>query len=390
ISLLLLVVFVKASVDLSTCFSSRSTWYEAIEHGNCGYGPLMGPTGPKHRFVTAPASIIYNASYACGTCYEIDGPFGSQVVTVVDQCPDPGWCDTAFPHLDLSPQAFQSIGGSFGVVMTNAKKVSCDYVTGNIKLSMKDAPTTPSWFEFVVFNHRTGLDRVDIEQANGVVSSLKRQNYNFWTYSSNQPAQFPVIARVYDQFGARVDVFIASSTRAVISEGSGQFPDPASSFHSNCLAPYPVLTSGVVYQNGLTTTSSWGNPNIGWQDWSWSTEVNWCDKSVGGAANGSTCVACTSLTGGSIQIGTELPVKWANVFKGIEFYVKGTQSFNTLQFGYDTMVSIPVTTNWKKHTFTLDQVGAPSNLGRPSHLDFRSSTRTPLFYIDYIRLIPIN
>ncbi|EFA82758.1 expansin-like protein [Heterostelium album PN500] len=355
---------IHGSVDLGECFPSRSTWYEAIEHGNCGYGPLLGPTGPGNQFIAAAATVLYNGSY------------------IVDQCPDPGWCDTSFPHLDLSPMSFDKVGGpDLGVVMTSAKKVSCDYVVGNIKLFMKDAATSTQWFEFMIFNHRTGLDHVIIQTADGIEINLPRTTYNYWSYNGDKgQVKFPIVAQVYDQYGSRVDVYVQAFTGAVTSLGQGQFPEPVTSFaNDTCQSPFPVDSNGNVYQNGLVTPLNVKNPNLGWADWSYSATINWCEKTTSGATANSSCVVSATISpGGAIQIGTMLPVKWEGIFTGLEFYVRANQPFTGLAVGYgSSLVATPVTSSWTKFTYTMAQIGAPADIGKPAHLDFRNPTNSP-------------
>ncbi|EGG18011.1 expansin-like protein [Cavenderia fasciculata] len=383
---------VLGATDLGECFSSRSTWYEAVEHGNCGYGPLEGPTGPGHRFIAAAATAVYNGSSACGECYEINGPMGTQVVTIVDQCPDPGWCDTSFPHFDLSPEAFAVAGGStVGVFMSTAKKVSCDYVQGPIKLLMKDADTTAQWFEFMVFNHKVGLDHIDIETADGKVISLPRRLYNYWTYSGEQgQVKFPIVARVYSKYGERVDVMVKSFTRAVVTEGTGQFGEPVTGIKDACVAPLPVDAQGWIYHNGsLVKPLDYNHPNLGWADWSSNANINWADTSAAREGGAAVCSATINPIG-SIQIGTDLPVEWAPLFDSLEFYIKGDSAISTLAVGYATTVTVPVSTSWTKQTFSLSSLGAPDSLGKPTNLAFRNIGSSAFkIYLDDIKLVPI-
>ncbi|KYQ94172.1 expansin-like protein [Tieghemostelium lacteum] len=387
------IVSVK-STDLSECFDSRSTWYEAVEHGNCGYGPLMGPTGPGHRFIAAAATSLYNGSASCGECFEIYGPSGTQQVVVVDQCPDPGWCDTDFPHLDLSPQAFEVvIGNSLGVAMTTVKKVACDYVQGNIKLLMKDADTTPSWFEFMVYNHRIGIDHIDIETVDGKVYPLLRRLYNYWTFNQGV-ATFPIVARVYSIYGERVDIYIQSPDGNKQYEGEGQFTDAnAKIFEDTCSAPLSVDKEGWIYNNGLVKPGNHPNPNLGWTDWSNGITVNWNDSSTAGVDADSKSVASATLghnTG--IQIGTDLPLNWSGIFTALEFYVKSDSTFNDLivEFGSKSKTT-PVTSSWTHYSYSLDtDLGAPESLGKPAVLKFRNAgSSSPKIYLDKIRLTPV-
>ncbi|KAF2072111.1 hypothetical protein CYY_006585 [Polysphondylium violaceum] len=402
IGIVLLSLFInsaKSDTPLGDCFSSRSTWYEAVEHGNCGYGPLTGETGPGNRFIAAAATVLYNGSAVCGECFEVNGPMGTQVVTIVDQCPDPGWCDTSFPHLDLSPEAFAVIGGSgVGVTMTTAKKVACDYVTGNIKLKMKDADTTASWFEFMIFNHKVGIASVDVETADGKTYSLPRRLYNYWTFN-NAAAKFPVIAHVTSIYGERVDVYIKAPTGNQISEGEGQFsaPKDLKLTNTNCTAPLSVDPSGWIYNDGLVKPLNYSHPNLGWTDWSNGVTVNWADASTGGGATGSskTVVSGSMPVNTGIQIGTDLPLNWKGIFTNLEFYIKGDAAFSGLivQYSPGTEIPTPVTTTWTKFSYALDtDMGAPESLGKPTVLKFRTggTAASPgKIYIDKIRLTPV-
>eukprot|EP01133_Synstelium_polycarpum_P002649 gene2649-3055_t len=375
--------------DLTACEPSRSTWYEAVEHGNCGYGPLLGAQGPGHRFICAASTQLYNGSASCGECYEITGPYGTQTVVVVDQCPDPGWCDTSLKHLDLSPEAFAKVGqAGLGVVMTSIKKVSCDYVTGNIKVMMKDAATTSQWFEFMVWNHKVGIDHVDIETSDRQVISLKRQLYNYWTYSGN--AKFPIIARIYSKYGERVDAYISSPAGAVTYISEGQFSDPASSIKATCSKQLAITPDGYIYNNGLTYPGNVKNPNLGWNDWSFSATLNWADTSVQGADSTSRMVASAVLgSQGAIQIGTDIPLSWAGQFTSVEFYIRA-DSPCTINVGFgSSLKATAASSSWTKYTYGLAEIGAPASISKPAHLDFRNPTtsQSPKIYLDKIRLV---
>ncbi|KAN0041460.1 hypothetical protein ACTFIV_004001 [Dictyostelium citrinum] len=383
------------SADLSDCFSSRSTWYEAIQHGNCGYEQLTGKLGPGNLMIAAAATALYNGSFACGECYEIYGPRGTGKVMIVDQCPDPGWCDTPFPHLDLSPTAFNTtIGSSVGVAMTTVKKVSCD-VSGNIKAYMKDAATTNTWFEFMVFNHRVGIASISVEDSKGTITSLPRRLYNYWTYNGNA-ASFPVIAHVYSIYGDQVDIYINSSKGAQLYEGVGQFADPATTFADDCSAPFPVDTNGYIYDNGLVKPLNYNHPNLGWSDWSNGVTVNWADSSTAGADSTSKVVASGTLAYNTgIQIGTDLPVPWSGKFTALEFYIKADKDFTGLVIEYNggsTSQTPSLTTTWTKYTYDLTKdLGAPASLGKPAALKFRNNgSGSVKVYLDKIRLTPAS
>ncbi|EGC34514.1 hypothetical protein DICPUDRAFT_55762 [Dictyostelium purpureum] len=383
--------------DLSDCFSSRSTWYEAIQHGNCGYGQLMGQTGPGTLMIAAAATALYNGSYSCGECYQIYGPGGTGTVMIVDQCPDPGWCDTPFPHLDLSPTAFNAtIGSSVGVAMTTVKKVSCD-VTGPIKAYMKDAATTASWFEFMVFNHKVGIASISVEDQTGKITEVPRRLYNYWTYNG-ATATFPVIAHVYSIYGDQVDIYINAPTGATLYEGEGQFGDPKTSFNTdNCTAPFPVDADGWIFNNGLVKPLNYDHPNLGWADWSNGVTVNWEDSSTPGAEADSTACASGTLSGNNaIQIGTDLPVLWSGKFKSLEFYIKTDSPVSgnlIVEYGGGSgLQQKPSTTAaWTKFDYDLTaDLGAPESLGKPTVLKFRNAGTSPIkVYLDKIRLVPV-
>eukprot|EP01132_Coremiostelium_polycephalum_P005237 gene5237-6518_t len=398
LSILFIICILQKSVysatDLSDCFDSRSTWYEAVEHGNCGYGPLMGPTGPGHRMIAAAATQLYNQSATCGECFHIYGPEGETTVVIVDQCPDPGYCDTSFPHLDLSPQAFQAVGGpNVGVIQTTVKKVSCDYVKGNINAFMKDSDTTEAWFEFMVYNHKVGLKNVDIETVDGKVIPLLRRSYNYWTYNQGG-AKFPIIARVYSIYGERVDIYIDTPKGGVIHQGSGQYSEPASEFKDSCKAPLSIDSSGYIYNNGLVKPMGFNHPNLGWTDWSHGANVNWADTTTSGADADSKSVCSASIAPqNAVQVGTDLAVNWDGLFTNLEFYVKGDSDFTGLvvEFGGKS-VATPVTGSWTKFSYSLaTDLEAPKSLGKPNVLKFRNAGSSSVkLYLDKVRLTPTS
>ncbi|EFA86475.1 hypothetical protein PPL_00269 [Heterostelium album PN500] len=162
---------------------ATGTFYTAVDNGNCGYGPLFGSKGPQTSYIAAINTFFFNHTNQCGQCYELSINGNTLTVQVVDQCPDPGWCDQAHSHFDLSPQAFaalqnqQALGGTMQGL--NFRKVACN-VNGNIKVSIKDG-SNENWTAFLLFNHVVGIESVSILREGCQPEPLYRTTYNYWT-----------------------------------------------------------------------------------------------------------------------------------------------------------------------------------------------------------------
>lgn len=87
---------------MESCDTGYITFYTGFEKGSCGYGDLMGETGPGYTTCAALNKGMYNSSDRCGVCYEIVGPLGAMRVMITDRCPIGGDCHGPLAHFDLT------------------------------------------------------------------------------------------------------------------------------------------------------------------------------------------------------------------------------------------------------------------------------------------------
>lgn len=133
--------------------TGRATFYSAIHHGSCGYGPVDPNEGLGLNIAAMPdAHPDYEG--VCGSCYEVKchpmdmydryggelkrsmhnvckDPNRSVVVKIIDTCPcdhNHKWCCGDMDHFDLSKHAFLQLTDEiWGVIALKYRKVSCDH-----------------------------------------------------------------------------------------------------------------------------------------------------------------------------------------------------------------------------------------------------------------------
>jgi len=145
-----------------------ATFYDATGAGNCSFDP-----SPGDLMVAAMNAPQYANSAVCGECVKVEGPSGSVVVRIVDQCPD---CGTG--HLDLSREAFALIADpKLGRVNIQWTPVSCA-VGGPVAYHFKDH-SSQWWTAIQVRNHRLPIQKMEWGR-DGVWHAMERQDYNFF------------------------------------------------------------------------------------------------------------------------------------------------------------------------------------------------------------------
>ncbi|EGC32117.1 hypothetical protein DICPUDRAFT_155955 [Dictyostelium purpureum] len=171
---------------------STATYYTDPQHGNCGYGELMGRTGPGTMMVAALSTKFYDDSKSCGQCFNIFSPYTNRSLVVMgtDKCPDKGWCEADY-HFDLTTDAFDVLGPRLDGVLYNLEfyKVPCQ-IKGNVKVMMKDG-SNPFWTSFLVFNSNIGVKQVSIKlSGSDQFKPLPITSYNYWDSPSMTPGEF--------------------------------------------------------------------------------------------------------------------------------------------------------------------------------------------------------
>lgn len=202
--------------DLPSCeggdHAGEGTYYDADGSGNCSF-----PASPGDMMVAAMNQNDYRLSNACGSCIHAVGPEGDVTVRIVDRCPE---CQTG--DVDFSPQAFEILAplpqGRIPITWTY---VPCD-VSGPV-IYYFDPGSNQWWSSIQVRNHRHEIARLEARDESGTWQELKRQNHNFFCYTSGL-GPGPYTLRITDIYGQSLtDTGIPLRVGEEVS-GAAQFP----------------------------------------------------------------------------------------------------------------------------------------------------------------------
>lgn len=190
--------------------TGEGTYYDADGSGNCSFDPS------SDLDVGAMNHTDYAASAACGQCVKVDGPLGSLVVRIVDQCPEckPG-------DIDLSAEAFAKIAKpADGRVPISWKVVTCGY-DGPIEYHHKDG-TNPYWGAIQIRNSNNAIASVEVK-VDGAFVSGERADYNFFIFAGGL-GEGPYAIRVTDVYGNVLEDPAIPFAAEETFPGAGQFP----------------------------------------------------------------------------------------------------------------------------------------------------------------------
>ena len=200
-------------VPFGPVHSGEGTYYFATGAGNCSFDP-----SPDNLMVAALNSVDYAGSALCGAFIQVNGPQGSVVVRIVDQCPG-----CAEGDVDLSQEAFAEIAEiSAGRVDITWQLVS-PVLDGPIVYHFKDG-SNQWWTAVQIRNHRTPIATVEYWNGSSYVD-VPRLSYNYFVETSGMGTG-PYTFRVTDTLGnVLTDSNIPHVEDGDVS-GSGQFPAP--------------------------------------------------------------------------------------------------------------------------------------------------------------------
>ena len=188
------------------------TYYAATGGGNCSFDAT-----PNDLMVAAMNHTDYATAAWCGGCVEVTGPKGTQVVRIVDQCPE---CKVG--DLDLSMQAFAKIADvSAGRVQITWHEVACD-VSGPIAYHHKDG-TSQFYTAIQVRNHRYPIKKLEVGGAGGAWTEIPRVDYNYFIPAQPLGAG-PYMLRVTDTRGQVVEDDAVPFAADTTEQGAAQFP----------------------------------------------------------------------------------------------------------------------------------------------------------------------
>jgi len=191
--------------------TGEATYYDADGSGNCSFDP------GGDLMVAAMNASDYDRAAWCGGCVEVDGPAGTVVVRIVDQCPG-----CASGDLDLSREAFAGIAAiAQGRVPITWREVPCD-VTGPIRYRFKEG-SNASWSAIQIRNHRYPIASVEARGADGAWHDIARESYNYFVDPAGLGAG-PYTLRVTDDRGHVLDDAGVAFAEATEIPGTAQFP----------------------------------------------------------------------------------------------------------------------------------------------------------------------
>jgi expansin (peptidoglycan-binding protein) len=199
-------------VPFGPLHTGEGTYYYATGAGNCGFDP-----SPQNMMVAAMNHVDYNNAAICGAYIQVDGPQGSVMVRIVDQCPG---CPAG--DVDLSVEAFAKIAPiSAGRVPISWQLVSPP-LDGPIQYYFK-SDSHQYWMAMQMRNHRNPIAKFEYWNGSHFVE-ISRTSYNYYELQSPPPGPFTF--RVTDLLGnVLVDSNIPLSPGVAVN-GSAQFPAP--------------------------------------------------------------------------------------------------------------------------------------------------------------------
>lgn len=191
--------------------TGEATFYDATGAGNCGFDP-----SPGDLMVAAMNAADYGTADWCGGCVAIDGPDGSIVVRIVDQCPG-----CAKGDLDLGREAFAMIAPlSAGRVPITWRETPCE-VTGPIAYHFKDG-SNPFYAAIQLRNHRYPIAKLEAVKG-GAYTAIERVEYNYFVDASGL-GDGPYDLRVTDVRGHVLEDTGIALGDNVTRTGTAQFP----------------------------------------------------------------------------------------------------------------------------------------------------------------------
>lgn len=211
LSLLLLLSITFTGFGQSDCsttvYSGTGTFY--IDAGTSP-GACAFPITENLPFICAINLDQYNTASLCGTCLEVTGNQGSEIVYVVDQ-----FSPSSAGDLDFNQAAFEAIIGntSLGSGAISWKVVSCPLTSFPLELTIGSG-VNPFYHVFLIHRHVNQLSLVE-EWINSSWVAMTRTSSNSWERSVDNVSNTNV--RVTDIFGEQIvingiDIFNASTS----------------------------------------------------------------------------------------------------------------------------------------------------------------------------------
>jgi expansin (peptidoglycan-binding protein) len=191
--------------------TGEATFYDATGAGNCSFDP-----SPGDLLVGAMNATDYGTADWCGGCVEVDGPDGSVVVRIVDQCPG-----CAKGDVDLSREAFAMIAPlSAGRVDITWREAPCE-VDGPVEYHFQDG-ANEFYTALQLRNHRYPIATLEAE-VDGAYREIERLEYNYFVEPDGL-GDGPYKLRVTDVRGHVLEDDGIELGDDVSRSGAAQFP----------------------------------------------------------------------------------------------------------------------------------------------------------------------
>jgi expansin (peptidoglycan-binding protein) len=193
--------------------SGHATYYVSSAGSACSVANVDGST-------TAITSVRWMGSAHCGECLKVQGPLGSTIVKVTDECPD---CTAS--DLDLTRGAFAKIGNlSDGVIDISWQRVDCP-VAGGLKLQVQEG-VNDYYLSFLADQTLQGVAAVSVKQNQSLNwQPLTRFSYGYFNISSATGLAFPLSVQLSSESGEVLQIpnAIPNSTPDTTYSTSAQF-----------------------------------------------------------------------------------------------------------------------------------------------------------------------
>ncbi|KAH8164652.1 hypothetical protein CIB48_g3573 [Xylaria polymorpha] len=184
----------------SAAITGTSTFYGGnLQGGACSFSTYTLPAGV---YGTAYSGSAWNSAEKCGACIRVTAGGNSLIAMIVDKCPE---CDEG--HLDLFENAFHTLSPSAtGLLATSYDFVECP-ISSPLILHTKTGVSV-WWFSIQVVNATEAVAKLEVSTNGGSTwTSLMRQDYNFFEYSSGFGTNNPTVTvRVTSESGKTVVV----------------------------------------------------------------------------------------------------------------------------------------------------------------------------------------
>lgn len=360
--------------------TGEGTFYGATGAGNCSFDP-----SPDNLMVAAMNETDYDSARLCGAYVEATGPQGTVVVRIVDRCPE---CQPG--DIDFSAEAFALIADPIDGRVPISWRIISPELDGPIVYRYKEG-SSQYWTAVQIRNHRNPVAKFEYQTSDGQFKTVPREMYNYFVEPSGM-GPGPYTFRVTDIYGNIITdsnvPFIDSGT---VSSGS-QFPaaggDPVPQPSQpgtpppTTPTPIPEPTEGItIFDDALAE---------GWDDWSWSTSIDFGHSST--VHKGATSMAITYESGwAGISLYSHNPIA-ASGYEALTFWVYSDDEhmldvFAHTEGGNETM-KVRVTTaagSWQQVTVPMSEIGNPTSITRINIQEASGSPQAP-YYLDNLRL----